>query len=313
MLFMFPGQGAQHSGMGYELCNQFQVARRTLEEAEDVLNLPIRDFCFDKVNKQQLNETANAQFSVFAVSVAAYRVLYEETGIVPQLSMGHSLGELTALTCAGAVDYQDMLVILRERSKIIQGHINKNNGTMMWVVNLNSQVVEDVCKEQQSKGLGVFISGINSPEQVAISGENGAMMKTARKLERMGAIVYPLNMEGPFHSKYMQEAADEFKNILNQYSFKPFRYQVMSIMTALPYTGMEEIADTLSGCLAAPVRWTDCIQYAIDHDIHTAIEIGAKNILSFLMMKNTDKIITCNVHVPSDLEKVRRLIQEHTA
>lgn len=308
ILFMFPGQGSQCSGMGYELYNNFDVAKRTMEEAEDILKINLCELCFNKELSKQLNQTSNAQFAIFAVGVAAYRVLHQETEIVPEYGMGHSLGELTALACANAVGYHDMLSILKERSQIIQSHISNNTGTMMWVVNLNHTEVEELCREQQEKGFGVHVSGFNSPQQVAISGETNVIMKTARKLERMGAIVYPLHMEGPFHSIYMQEAADEFMSYLDNYTFNPFNFKVLSIMTALPYNGPEDIKQLLSRCIASPIQWMGCIQYALNQEIDAAVEIGAKNILSFLLKNNTDKIKAYNFQAPADLQKIKEII-----
>ncbi|SHJ86677.1 [acyl-carrier-protein] S-malonyltransferase [Clostridium cavendishii DSM 21758] len=307
-LFMFPGHGAQYTGMGYELCNNFDIANRTLEEAEDFLKVNLRKLCFNKEYSKELNKAHNAQFAIFAVGVAAYRVLYNETGIIPQIGIGHSLGELTALTCANAVDYKDMLLILKARTKIIETHIQKNNGTMMWVVNLNHLEVEKLCKEQQEKGYEVYISAVNSPHHVAISGEMKSIMRTARKLERMGAIVYPLNIDGPIHSILMKEAADKFMNELVKYSFNPFKFPIISSMTALPYNGCGDIPGTLAQCISSRIKWNDCIQYALNNHIYNAVEIGSKNILSFLMKNTTEQIKTYNFHLPADLEKIRKMI-----
>jgi [acyl-carrier-protein] S-malonyltransferase len=175
---------------------------------------------------------------------------------------------------------------------------------MAWIVNLDTKIVETLCKEASKEGQEVYVSAYDSPTQTSISGHTDVLMKVAGELEKKGAIVYPLKLNGPFHSPLMKDAAEEMRTILGQYAYKAPKYPMIANRNAIPYEGMEHIIDNLSLQLISPIRWRDSIEYLLKQYVEIAIEIGPKNVLKFLMAKNTDSILTYTTDNEKDLELI---------
>jgi [acyl-carrier-protein] S-malonyltransferase len=173
------------------------------------------------------------------------------------------------------------------------------------VINLDIEIVQQVCREKTATGENIYISAYDSPTQCSISGHTDILMKTARELEKKGAIVYPLKLNGPFHSPLMQSAADKMKSILEQYNYIQPQYQVIANRNAQPYENAESVVENLSLQLISPIRWQASIQYLLDQGVEIAVEIGPKNVLKFLMPKNTDKILTFTTDNQKDLDLIR--------
>jgi len=214
--FLFPGVGSHYIGMSKTLYDNFEVYRKTLEEASDLLKVDMNGMFFMKEKKEELDKIDNAQTVMLTASIASYRVFQQEIGLQPQYCMGHSLGEYSALCSAGVVTFPDALKLVKERGLIIHDVASRINGTMMWVINLDVQAIEDICKETSSPGHEIYISAYDSPTQASISGHTDTLMSTAKILEGKGAIVYPLKFSGPFHSPLMKEASERMAGVLNQ-------------------------------------------------------------------------------------------------
>jgi len=189
IVFLFPGVGSQHVGMGKPLYDDFNVFRETMEEAGDVLGMDMTELCFSPGKKKELDRLGNAQLALVAVSVATFRVYTREIGTRPLFCMGHSLGEYSALCCAGVIPFPEVLKLVKERGTIVNETAAGIDGTMAWVINLDGKVVERVCRETLKKGREVYVSAYDSPHQTSISGVTEALMTTARELEKEGAIV----------------------------------------------------------------------------------------------------------------------------
>ena len=288
--FLFPGVGSQYVGMGKTLYDNFEIYRRTFEEASEILGIDIKGLCFEKEKKAELDRIENAQAVLVAASEAVYRVFKQEVGLIPDYCMGHSLGEYSALLNAGVIEFPDALKLVRERGLIVNEVASGIQGTMMWVINLDVQIVEDTIKEFSVPGQEVYISAYDTPTQASISGHTEMLMKVAKELEKKGAIVYPLQMSGPFHCPLMKEASERMKSVLRQYSYKNPGCEVIANRNALPYKGADDVIENLSLQLISPIRWKMSLEYLAAQGVGIAIEIGPKNVLKFLVQKNMDSI-----------------------
>ncbi len=290
IVFLFPGVGSQYVGMSKSLYDNFKIFRETIEEAGEVLKMDLPGMCFLPTKKEELNKLENSQSALLAFSTASYRVYMQEIGIQPHYCMGHSLGEYSALCSAGVIQFPDALRLVKQRGLIVNEVAASIEGTMAWVVNLETKVVEDVCRETFKEGQEIYVSAYDSPNQTSISGRTETLMKVARELEKKGAIVYPLKLGGPFHCPLMKEAAEKMISILQQYKYGQPKCSVIANRNALPYKDAESVVDNLSLQLISPIRWKTSVDYLKDQGVEIAIEMGPKNVLKFLVEKNTDSI-----------------------
>jgi [acyl-carrier-protein] S-malonyltransferase len=304
--FMFPGVGSQYVGMGKYFYDQFKEVREIFEEASSILDKDLTEICFKKELKEELNELENAQVALLTLSTALYRVLRKEVGITPLYCLGHSLGEYSALCSAGMMCFSDAVHLVMERGQIISRVSRDLEGTMMWVINLDIQVVERVCQETTEQVRGVYVSAFDSDTQSSISGYNDSTLMAAKRLEEEGAIVYPLKLSGPFHSPLMEEAKKQMKEVLTQYTFHESICPVLANHHALPYNGPESIVENLSKQLVSPIRWKRSIECLEEQHIDMAVEVGPKDVLAFLMKKNSALIIPFTLDRKEDLEKIKQ-------
>jgi [acyl-carrier-protein] S-malonyltransferase len=300
LLMMFPGVGSQYIGMGKELYENSGAYRETLDEASDELKRDIRKLCLSPENKEELNRLQNAQTMLVVHSVAAYRKYMAEIGIEPAYAMGHSLGEYSALCCAGAIGFADVLRLVKRRGEIINRVAASLEGTMAWVINLERDVVQRICTDISREGNEVYISAVDTLTQTSISGHTETLMKAARELEKAGAIVYPLKMSGPFHCPLMEEAARQMEEELNAIDFSDMMFPVVANRNAVEYDGPAAVARNLARQLVSPVRWLDSVGFVTRHGVKTAVEIGPKNVLAFLMKKINPEIKTYTTDKEAD-------------
>lgn len=306
--FIFPGVGSQYVGMVRGIYDQYPIFRRTLEEASDVTGKDFPRLCFGDAKMPEISKLENAQLLLFTLGTGFFRVYMETIGIKPGYCLGHSLGEYTALCNAGVIPFSDGLEIVRRRGEIISEVAETVDGTMMWVINLDRQIVEEVCGEvsgsNPDEGVSVHISAYDCPTQSSISGHKDVIMTAAKMLQDKGAIVYPLKMSGPFHSPLMQEAADRMTEFLAGYTgkFKNPIYPVVANHNAQLYKGKQSVAENLSTQLISPIRWLDSIVYIEEQGVKVAVEMGPKDVLKFLMKKNSNVIRAFTMDKQDDVE-----------
>ncbi|WP_281424866.1 ACP S-malonyltransferase [Paenibacillus tritici] len=309
LCFAFPGVGSQYSGMSKELYEQYSIVRETFEEASDTLHMDMRQLCFDSEEEEKLHKLEYSKPALVCSGIACYRVFAEETGLQPAATMGYSLGEYTALCCAGVISFKDTLEIVHKRALIINEATSGTEGTMAWVINLDCRKVEEICSEALSEGIVIYVSAVDAPAKTSISGTMASIQKVASRLEDSGGMVIPIPMSGPFHSLFMKEAADLLRGILDQYSFSKPRWEVVANWNALPYPDeIGSIKDNLSLQLIHPVRWRNSIEYLLTAGIDSVVELGPKTVLTYLTAINTDRLKSYSVDKPADVVTVRQAL-----
>lgn len=286
---MFPGQGSQYVGMAKELYEEHTEVRGLYQEAEQELGFDLYHLCSNgPVN--ELQKTENTQPAILTASVAAFLVYQKEGGRLPEYGAGHSLGEITALCCAGAVSFADAVRLVRLRGKLMQEGVPEGVGAMAAVRGLNSMLIEQVCLKISRDNHIVVVSNYNSPEQTVISGNREAVEEAGSILQEEGGAVIPLKVSAPFHSPLMASCAEKFGSELKLVSFHDFSFPVISNVTGKPYQGKECIAEYLYEQITKPVLWEDTMKYLQLQGVDTAIEFGPRAVLKDLAVKNNSSI-----------------------
>ena len=297
--FVFPGQGSQYVGMGKVVYEKSQAAREVFEETNEILGFDLAKMCFEG-NINELTRTENTQPALLTVSTAMLKVFTLETGIEPAYCAGHSLGEITALTCAGAIRFADAVRIVRKRGLYMQEAVPQGQGAMSAVTGIGIPIVEEECKKFNSEENTVVVSNYNSPDQIVVSGHAGAIKSLGERLIKLGASVIPLKVSAPFHSPLMKSAAENLRRELDNYEFNDLKYSVISNVNALPYPGRESISENLSLQVVKPVRWVQSMEYLALQGVNTVVEIGPKEVLKKLVKKNTPGILAFSYDVKED-------------
>lgn len=296
---LFPGQGSQYVGMGKELCQSSPIARQTFEEAEEILGFPLKQLCMQG-KLPELTSTENAQPAILTAGVAAFRDLQERTGICPHYMAGHSLGEFTALTCAGVLSFADALRLVRKRGLLMKEAAQSAPGLMSAVGKLEAEVVEAVCRGISRPGHVVMISNYNTPTQNVISGHAEAVKEAEEVLASMGAAVKRLNVSAPFHCSLMEPVAREFRKELEGITPGSFRCPVIANVTARPYESTEELTELLTQQIVQPVRWTETMAYFKAQELSLAIDVGPGKVVRNLARNNNPAIQALSLDVWED-------------
>lgn len=288
---IFPGSGSQYVGMVRTLFQQYPTIRKTFQEANDALGFDLTRICLQG-NTIQLNKIQNMLLTIYTTSVAFFRLYMEELGVPPLYLTGHSLGEYSALTCSGALPFEDGLQIVRYRCEIAEEVAKEQEGVMTILKNVTPSLVERECQAVSTQGAVVTVACYNSPTQVMISGNEKAVMEAEKRIlnHEEKAQIVPIIGGAPYHSPLMRSKADELKDKLSQLKWREIQWPVISNVDALPYPSKEEITNILTLQLYSPVQWEKTIRFLQNHQVTIAIEMGPKNILKNLLKENTDRI-----------------------
>ena len=301
--FLFPGQGSQHVGMGQALCDRFPEARAVFEEAEDALALNLRELCFGGP-AAELNRTENTQPAILAVSVAALRVLEGGGGSAPAWVAGHSLGEYSALVCAGALGLADAVRVVRERGRLMQRAVPVGEGGMAAVIGLEEAAVREVC-EEAGRGEVVAPANLNGGGQVVISGAREAVRRASLLARERGARnVVELAVSAPFHSALMALAAEGLRDARESVEVQPFRVEVVTNVEAALNSDPERVKPLLVQQVVAPVRWEESMKLLAGLGCDRVIELGPGRVLSGLVRRIDRRMSPFNLEKPEDLEKL---------
>lgn len=288
--FVFPGQGSQYVGMGQQLYLHVPAARRVFDRADEVLGFKLSQLCFEGP-KEELDDTFNAQPAILTVSIACLESLKEYCQhaigrtIVPMMVAGHSLGEFTALVAAGALDFDDALLLVRERGRLMKESSNETPGGMAAIIGLDRDVLCQVCLEAQTEGI-VTVANDNSPGQTVLSGEVAALQRAMDLARARGArIVQQLAITVASHSPLMQQAAQSFGETVKNFYLHPPQIPLLSNSTAQAITSVEDLRTEMIEQLTRPVLWTHSIQHAVSEGVETFVEMGPGQVLSGLIRR----------------------------
>lgn len=292
--FVFPGQGSQYPGMGKDLAANFGVARHVFEEAGDALGQDLASLCFNGP-EDELKLTANTQPAILTTSIATLRAIEEETGLVPAYAAGHSLGEYSALVCAGALDFADAVRTVRQRGLFMQEAVPVGVGAMAAVIGLKADVLEGFCREA-AQGEVVSPANFNSPGQVVIAGHASAVGRAVELAKSHGAKrALPLPVSAPFHCALMVPAGERLQTVLEGIAVNPLRFPVVTNVEATPNEDASRVRKLLVDQVSAPVRWEESVLAMAEAGVERYIEIGPGKVLSGLIKRIVKGAATVNV------------------
>jgi [acyl-carrier-protein] S-malonyltransferase len=279
--YVFPGQGAQFTGMGRDLYDRSPEARALFELADQVMGFPLSAVMFEG-DEEALKQTRVTQPAIFVQSVIAARVAAE--AFRPDAVAGHSLGEFSALTAAGALSFEDGLALVRERALAMQDACDRTPGTMAAILGMEDEQVESLCAQVN----GVVVpANYNSPGQLVISGALAAVEEAIARATEAGAkraVMLPVG--GAFHSPLMEPARERLAGVIARTDFQAPACPVYQNVSASPFRDVDQIRENLIAQLTAPVRWTQSVQRMVADGVTEFVEVGGKgNILRGLIRK----------------------------
>lgn len=290
--FIFPGQGAQYVGMGKDFYESFKESRLVYEEANDSLNMDLKSMCFEG-SEEELMKTENTQPAILATSIAIMKAL-EKEGIDCDYTAGLSLGEYTALVKSGGIKLSDALKLVKIRGKLMQEAVPQGIGGMAAILGLEREKVKEAIEEVKDKFL-VEIANYNSPEQIVISGIKEGVEIACRKALELGAkkaIILPVS--APFHSSLLEPAGEKLKDVLETTTLFDLQKDLISNVDAKPVAKKDEVKEKLVKQVSSSVLWQDSIEFLIEKNVDTFIEIGpGKSLTGFV--KRISKALDKNV------------------
>ena len=302
--FLFPGQGSQSVGMGYELYEQHDEARARFEAANDLLDVDLLSIMFGLDSgpddpEERLKQTEITQPALYTHSLAAMAVL-EAKGLQPDLAAGHSLGEYSALAAVGALSFEDGLRVVRRRGELMAEAGERRPGAMAAVMGADDADVEAGCEEASAEGEGVVqTANYNAPGQVVISGDEEAV---ERATARIKGRAIPLPVSGAFHSPLMEYARDGLGEVLEAVTIQEPRCPVYLNVTGEPSTDPAEIRQRLMEQLLSPVRWAQSLRRMHEDGATRFIEVGAGDVLRGLVGRTLDDVETAGAGTPDEID-----------
>ena len=290
--YIFPGQGAQFSGMGKDLYDQSEQARSLFEQANNILGFKITDIMFNGTD-EELKQTNVTQPAIFLHSVILAKVLGND--FKPEMVAGHSLGEFSALVSAGALSFEDGLQLVAARANAMQKACDIQPSTMAAVLGLDDFTVEDICHRISDV---VVPANYNCPGQLVISGTIAGIDQACEKLSEAGAKrVLKLNVGGAFHSPLMESARRELEEAIVATTINAPICPIYQNIDAKPYTNPEYIKKNLIAQLTGPVRWTQTVKHMLEDGATSFTEVGPGNVLQGLVKKVDRAIPTSNASI----------------
>ena len=302
---IFPGQGSQMIGMGKEFYDNFELVKKLFNEADDVLNFPLTKLILEGP-KEDLDLTANTQPAIFLISYAIFSVVKKEFNIdlnSAKYFAGHSLGEYSALSCAGYLSFSETLKILRIRGDAMQNSVPKGQGGMIAVLGSTVEAIEKLLKDNQND-IKVQIANDNSEGQIVLSGKIEELDKLIIILKEKSIKNIKLPVSAPFHCSLMSKATNIMSEELNKLSFLQSENKLISNVTANEIRDTDELKDLLIKQIENRVRWRESVINMINNDVNHFIEIGPGKVLSGLVKRINREVKISTINNQGDIESL---------
>ena len=303
---IFPGQGSQIVGMGKEFFDKFDLVKKFFKEADDALNLPLSKIILEGP-KDELDLTINTQPAIFLISYSIFNVINEEFNIDLRKAKyfgGHSLGEYSALSCAGYLNFSDTIRLLRVRGNAMQNAVPKGEGGMVAVLGSTVEFIEKLLKDNE-KNFNAQIANDNSEGQIVLSGKTDDLDQLIIILKKNMIKNIKLPVSAPFHCSLMNKATSIMNEELNKLSFNQVENKLISNVTAKEISNANELKDLLIKQIENRVRWRESVIYMINNNVNHFVEIGPGKVLSGLVKRINREVKIDTINSQEDIENLK--------
>ena len=301
LAFVFPGQGAQKVGMGKDIFDNYDVAKKMFKEADEALGYSIMKMCFEGP-EEDLKLTANTQPAILTISCIANEIL-KENGVQPEITGGHSLGEYSALVAAGVLKFQDAVALVHKRGAYMQEAVPVGEGGMAAIIGVDREKIVEICQSVSAES-PVQAVNFNCPGQIVIAGATRGVELAVEELKAAGAkkaVILPVS--APFHSTLMKPAAEKLAVELDKVTLSDARIPVVANVNAQVLTKAEDIKASLVAQAASPVLWEDCVAKMKEFGADVLLEAGPGKTLCGFNRRIDKSIKSLNVEDVESLEK----------
>lgn len=305
---VFPGQGSQTVGMLAELAGDYPIVQETFKQASEVLGYDLWQLV-QEGPAEELNKTWQTQPALLTASVAVYRVWQQKyPELKPEVMAGHSLGEYSALVCAGVLDFQDAVKLVELRGKLMQQAVPEGTGAMYAIIGLDNDAIINACK-QAEQGEVVSAVNFNSPGQVVIAGAKAAVERAAALCKEAGAKrALPLAVSVPSHCALMKPAADQLSVSLESITLKEAGVSVLNNVDVKNEIEADAIRNALVRQLYSPVRWTEIVEKMAQNGVEVLVEVGPGKVLNGLTKRIVDSLQAVSVNDVKSLDSVEEVL-----
>ena len=305
---VFPGQGSQTVGMLAELAGDYPIVQETFKQASETLGYDLWQLV-QEGPAEELNKTWQTQPALLTASVAVYRVWQQKyPELKPEVMAGHSLGEYSALVCAGVLDFQDAVKLVELRGKLMQQAVPEGTGAMYAIIGLDNEAIINACKQAEQSEV-VSAVNFNSPGQVVIAGAKAAVERAAALCKDAGAKrALPLAVSVPSHCALMKPAADQLSVSLESITLKAPTVSVLNNVDVKAETDADAIRNALVRQLYSPVRWTETVEKMSHSGVEVLVEIGPGKVLNGLAKRIVDSLQATSVNDVKSLDEVNELL-----
>ncbi len=303
---IFPGQGSQTVGMGKEFFEKYDVVRKLFQQADEALDFSISKMILEGP-KENLDLTANTQPAIFLVSYSIFKVIKDEFNInlnEAKFFAGHSLGEYSALSCAGYLDFETTIKILRVRGKAMQNSVPKGEGGMLAVLGVKIEDIEKILRDNKKK-FNAQIANDNSDGQIVLSGKNEDLDSISNFLRDNKIKNIKLPVSAPFHCELMTKATEIMRKELENVDFKKSNNTLISNVTADEILDVKDLKNLLISQIEKKVRWRESIINMVNYGVSQFIEIGPGKVLSGLIKRINKNVKTTSINNQSDIESLK--------